>query len=96
MENESQLDKQPDIYGQNPDKNKTYEEIEKDLNWKILQITLTIKEQYPELNKYLEEMTVTIPDENNMEITLRNLQSYYESLNSVLNKYILEQSEKLK
>lgn len=71
-------------------------ETEKDLNSKILKITMTIKEQYPELSKYLEEMPVTIPDEKNPEITLKNLKAYYDSLNSVLDKYILEHPEKAK
>jgi len=32
-------------------------------------------------------MPETIPSENDPEITLKNLKSYYESLNSLLNKY---------
>lgn len=63
------------------------EEIEKDLNSKILKVTMTIKEQYPELSEFLEEMPETIPSEENAEITLKNLSAYYESLNSMLNKY---------
>ncbi|OFY93352.1 MAG: hypothetical protein A3K10_07065 [Bacteroidetes bacterium RIFCSPLOWO2_12_FULL_31_6] len=69
-------------------------ETEKDLNEKILKITLKIKDQYPELSKYLEEMPVTIPDKKDPEITLKKLRTYYESLYSLLNKYILEQSVK--
>lgn len=63
------------------------EEIEKELNAKILKITMRIKDQYPELSKYLDEMPVTVPSENKSEITLNHLQTYYESLNSLLNKY---------
>lgn len=66
------------------------EEIEKDLNAKILKITMTIKEQYPELSDFLEEMPATIPSEENIEITLKNLSSYYESLNLMLSRYKLE------
>ncbi|MCE9539646.1 MAG: hypothetical protein K8R85_10560 [Bacteroidetes bacterium] len=55
-----------------------------------MKITLKIKDQYPELSKYIEEMPVTIPDEKKPEITLKNLNSYYDSLNDVLNKYLLE------
>lgn len=65
-------------------------ETESDLNAKILKITMTIKDQYPELSKYIEEMQVTIPDEKNPEITLKNLKTYYDALNAVLNKYIVE------
>lgn len=64
-----------------------YEEVEKELNSKTLKITMTIKDQYPELSKYLEEMPDTISDEKDQEITLKNLSSYYESLNSILKKY---------
>lgn len=64
--------------------------IEKELNAKILKITMTIKDHYPELSKYLDEMPVTVPSEKDAEITLNHLQTYYESLNSILNKYKLD------
>ena len=75
-------------------KRKEHEDIERDLNLKIMLVTTEIKDHYPELIKFLDEIPVTIPDEKNMEITLKNLKSYYDSLSSMLNKYILEQSEK--
>jgi hypothetical protein len=62
----------------------------KDWNARILKITLRIEDQYPELSKYLEEMTVTIPDEKNPRITIEILKAYYNSLNSLVNNYILE------
>ena len=66
------------------------EQMEKDLNSKILKITMRIKDQYPELSQYLEEMPVTVPSENDPEITLDQLKSYYESLKSLLNKYKMD------
>ncbi|MES2286469.1 MAG: hypothetical protein V4547_12335 [Bacteroidota bacterium] len=81
---------QPALYEQNLDMTKVNEEAEKDLNSKILEITLKIKDKYPELSKYLDEMTVTIPDEKKPEITLENLKIYYDSLDALLRKYILE------
>ena len=60
------------------------------MNSKILKITMTIMDQYPELSKYIEEMPVTIPNENNPEITQSNLKLYYESLSLMLNKYKTE------
>jgi transaldolase len=63
------------------------EQMEKDLNSKILKITMKIKEHYPELSKYLEEMPITIPSENDAETTLDQLKTYYESLKSLLQKY---------
>lgn len=61
-----------------------------ELNASILKITMKIRENYPELSKYIEEMHVTLPAEENPEITIRNLQTYRESLNTMLSKYIME------
>ena len=73
-----------------PKKSTIYQDTVKDLNAKILQITLMIREQFPELSKYVEEMPVTVPDEKNPEIIKRDLKNYYDSLNSTLSKYKLE------
>ncbi|MGB4415383.1 MAG: hypothetical protein WBI53_10930 [Paludibacter sp.] len=73
-------------------KSKEHEDLERDLNLKIIQVTTEIKDHYPELIKFLDEMPVTIPDEQAFEITLKNLKSYYDSLNSILNNYITEQA----
>ena len=77
----------PESDRQNTGRHLNYEEIENDLNSKILKITMEIKDHYPELSKYLEEMPETVPSANDPEITLNHLKSYYESLNSLLNKY---------
>ena len=69
-------------------------DAENEWNAKILIITMKIKDQYPELSKFINEMPVTIPDEKDPEITIKNLKVYYESLTSMLNKYILEQGVK--
>jgi hypothetical protein len=63
-------------------------ETEKELNSKILEITMTIKEKYPELYENLDEMPVTIPDVVNPEINSNNLRAYYDSLKSLLKKFI--------
>jgi len=65
-------------------------ETEKELNSKILKITMKIQDQYPELSKYIEEMPITIPIEKNPEVTLKNLKAYYDSLNSILTKYVTQ------
>lgn len=62
-------------------------ETEKELNDAILKMTLTIRNEYPELSKYLIEMPVTVPDSNRPEITIKILKDYYQSLQSILNKY---------
>lgn len=63
------------------------------LNEKILKITMRIKDQYPVLSKYLEELPVTIPNENKPEITIDNLKTYFDSLETMLNQYLLEHPE---
>lgn len=64
---------------------------EKELNQAILEITLKIQNQYPELNKYLSELPATIPDANNPEINTKVLHDYYESLENILKKYLESQ-----
>ena len=68
------------------------EDAERDLKLKIIQVTREIKDHYPELMKYLVEIPVAIPKDQIVEITLKSLKSYYDSLNSILNDYITEQA----
>mgnify|MGYP000030870533 CR=1 FL=1 len=60
---------------------------EKEIETKIISITNNIRTNYPELLEYLNEMTVTIPNENNPKINTAVLQSYYDSLCAILKKY---------
>lgn len=62
-------------------------ETEQELNAKILEITMVIQEKYPELSKYLGEMPAAIADEKKPGI--KSLKEYYDSLNALLQKYIL-------
>jgi len=61
---------------------------EKELNAKILSLTMKIREERPELTKYLEEMPITIPSESDPEITHKLLKGYIESLKDLLNKTV--------
>jgi hypothetical protein len=61
---------------------------EKELNEAILKITMKIRNEYPELSKYLSEMPVTIPDDSDPEINIKILKDYYESLENILKKYV--------
>jgi hypothetical protein len=61
---------------------------EKEINQSILEITMKIRNEYPELIKYLSEMPVTIPDVENPEMTIKVLTDYYESLKNIVEKYI--------
>ena len=60
---------------------------EAELNDNILKITMTIRNEFPELMKYLTEMQVTIPDVATPEINIKILQDYYDSLQDLLRKY---------
>ena len=49
---------------------------------------MKIRNEHPELSKYLNEMTVTIPNLTTPEMTIKVLQDYYNSLESMLKKYV--------
>ena len=59
-----------------------------ELNKAILDITMKIYNEYPELVKYLSELPVTIPDSSNPEINRKVLADYYQSLKKILIKYV--------
>lgn len=46
----------------------------------IAQLTEKIRQDHPELIRFIDEMPITIPDETNPHITNRILKDYYESL----------------
>ena len=83
-----------DLGSKTPKQATIYEDTVKDLNAKILKVTMTIKEEFSELSKFLEEMPVTVPDEAHPDVELKSLILYYHSLNSLLNKYRLEHPHK--
>jgi uncharacterized protein YqgV (UPF0045/DUF77 family) len=60
---------------------------EAELTENILKITTTIRNEFPELMKFLNEMPETIPTENAPEINTNILQEYFDSLESLLRKY---------
>jgi hypothetical protein len=66
------------------------DETEKDITEAILKITMTIKENFPELSKYIEEMPVTIPNAVHPHINTKILKDYYDSLYELLRKYMME------
>ena len=58
-----------------------------ELNEMILNETHNIRENYPELLKYLNELPVTIPYEENPLINIKTLSSYYNSLTALIEGY---------
>jgi hypothetical protein len=60
---------------------------EAELNENIVKMTMTIRNEFPELMKFLSEMPVTIPNSESPEINVKILQDYYDSLEDLLRKY---------
>ena len=63
---------------------------EKNINEKILNLTMLIKDKYPELSKYIEEMPITITNQKKPKNNIQNLETYYQSLQSILDGYKLK------
>lgn len=63
---------------------------EKTLNQKIIDITMLIQNNHPELSNYLTEMNTTLPMDTNPEINVKLLSNYLNSLESLLFKYEIE------
>lgn len=66
---------------------------EKELNDDILEITMKIRNEHPELIKYLDELTITIPDKSSPEINRKVLEDYYQSLCKILIKYVQQEGQ---
>ena len=55
----------------------------------ITQTTRDIEDNYPELQKYLDENPMTLPDENNADVEMddKALKEYLESLKELIKNY---------
>ncbi len=62
-------------------------QTKEELNKEILETTSTIQENYPELSKFLDEMTVTIPNKDKPEINESILKDYNDSLQAMAAGY---------
>lgn len=62
---------------------KTKAELEQD----IINITMKIHMEFPELSKYIQEMPINISGIDTSEIYSRNLKQYYNSLEELLVEY---------
>jgi len=56
-----------------------------DWEQEILKITTTIRQQFPELSKYIREMPQNNSEKNG--VSLKNLEEYYDSLEELVNNY---------
>lgn len=62
---------------------KTKAELEQD----IINITMKIELEFPELLKYIKEMPVKDSGADTVNITVQNLEEYYNSLEEILIEY---------
>ncbi len=69
-----------------------FSEEEKELNGKILQLTVKIQSEYPEIAHFLDEMPITIPKKENPKVLVGELRSHYEYLTKILQKYLKEKN----
>lgn len=60
---------------------------EAELNANILKMTTTIRNEFPELMPFINEMPVTVPTQQSPEINNKILQEYYDSLLNTLLTY---------
>ena len=58
-------------------------ETEHEWNKKIMLMIKNIQQHHPELLKFLDEIPLTIPKENNPQINVKILKEYYESLEKI-------------
>jgi len=56
----------------------------------ILSTTMQMQEQFPELLKFIPEMPVKIPVNNDQEITLKSLKEYHDSLKNLMENYSIQ------
>jgi hypothetical protein len=61
---------------------KTIAELEQD----ILNITMSINKEFPELSEYINEMPITVSETEN-DVNAQNLKEYYDSLVDMVKKY---------
>lgn len=64
------------------------------LNVKILEITQTIKAKFPELSKFLDEIPIATPDNDDPVVSFEGLREYYLSLEAILKKYRQENPDR--
>jgi hypothetical protein len=58
-----------------------------DLEKEIINITMKINMEYPELSKYIKEMPVNISENDTDAINMKNMKEYYNSLVELLTEY---------
>lgn len=60
---------------------------ESELNQDIIDITMRIHKEYPELSKFIAEVPVKIPNNDSSDVTNKSLKDYYDSLFAIIDNY---------
>ncbi|EGV43122.1 hypothetical protein BZARG_1018 [Bizionia argentinensis JUB59] len=63
----------------------------KDLLTEISTVTRDIETNYPAIYDHLDEIPMTIPDQENPNINAKELENYLDSLKEIIKKYKEEQ-----
>lgn len=69
---------------------------EEELNADILKITMAIDNKFPELSKYIAELSVDISLNGSSEESIKILQDYYDTLDALLRNYTATHSSAAK
>jgi len=69
---------------------KRIHELSKEIN----DLTLKIKQEYPELYQYLDENPITIPDGEHPEVNTKNFADWLNSLKQLLKHHIENHQQK--
>ena len=68
---------------------------EKEIDTKILEVINKINKKYPELLKYIDEIPTFERNKDTPDITIKQLNGYYESLCTILMNYGAEHGKSL-
>lgn len=69
---------------------KTLQDIEN----QIIRLTLSIEVNYPELYATLDENPITIPSKGHLDMNIKIMEDYLESLKQILKQYIKTHNKK--
>ncbi|KGO83155.1 hypothetical protein Q763_03860 [Flavobacterium beibuense F44-8] len=68
-------------------------ETKREITEKIFKITVLIQEKYPQLSSYLGEVQETLPALEHPEVDSNSLSKYYQTLETMLQDYLMEHPE---
>lgn len=60
---------------------------EQEINEKINQMMNKVRDKHPELIQFIDEIPITIPNKENPEVNLKALESYYNTIREILDRY---------